>query len=508
MAAESRVGASRLDTTSKAESDFEITRPEESVPARAALYLESDQKGGRVKLCFGAVLLSCATLLAQEAPPPAEAAQEAPADQPEYDYGGPAILSRGGGPSVSRPGELARFRPFLNLNAIYDTGLAGANLDSSGRVPYSEGYGAELTYGVVGAHTWKRSALDLDYRGSFRHYTRDTYYDGVDNSLMLDYARQLSPRLSIMVSEAAARYTRAFDLPMSSLYGTGFLGYDPNISGMMGNSLFDTPTTSTVSSGYLIYQLTARNSFSFGGSGFFVRRRSESLIGANGYNARGDWSHRLTRYQTIGLAYHYGHYDYQHRYGQSDMHGVSLNYSVRAGRRWELAFSAGGLRIESVRLIQVLLDPLISQLLGTPYGVSKFYGVSYIPNYGARISRSFRRSTATLGANRSVLAGNGIYLTSSYQSAFAGFSYSGVRWISLQGGANYSQFSGLTQTLGKYRSYSASGGFTGRLSRYFSLTGRVDARRYNVQNSLLNRVFYRGSLGIALTPGDYPLALW
>jgi hypothetical protein len=363
-------------------------------------------------------------------------------------------------------------------------------------------------FGVTGAHQFKKSVLSLDYRGSLRHYTQRSYYDGFDNSLMLAYDRRLTSRTSIMLGESATRSTRAFGLPMNAYYGGGLFGNDPTWSGLLTNELFDTPTTALMSTARLVHQRTARLSFSIGGNGFVVRRRSVALVGANGYHASGSVAYRLTRYQTIGFAYTFGHFDFQNRYGQSDMHGVALNYSARVGRRWEIGLAAGGYRIESQRLTQVPVDPFIAAILGQAYGVEKFHGVSYLPHFEARITRSFRHSTASLGYDRTVLAGNGLYTTASMESANAGFSWTGIRRVALQGGASYNRLSGITQQLGVYRGYSASGGFSTRLGRAVSMIGRIDGRRYSIHGTALSRTYYRATLGFGFTPGDIPLAIW
>ncbi|MGD0199730.1 MAG: hypothetical protein ABSD27_03160 [Bryobacteraceae bacterium] len=463
-----------------------------------------------MKRYLGVVLLMGASLLGQEAPPaPSGDVEQAPAAQePESEYGGPAILSRGGGPSIGGGGELLRLRPFLTVNGMYDSNLAAASLDQNGQVAYQDGYGVEAMFGVTGAHQFKESVLSLDYRGSLRHYTQRSYYDGFDNSLMLAYERRLTSRTSIMLGETATRTTRAFGLPMDSYYGAGLFGYDPTWSGLLTNELFDTPTTALMSRVQLVHQRTARLSFSIGGDGFIVRRRSVALFGANGYHATGSLAYRLTRYQTIGVSYTFGHFDFQSRYGQSDMHGVALNYSARLGRRWEIGLAAGGYRVESQRLTQVPVDPFIAAILGQAYGVEKFHGVSYLPHLGARITRSFRHSTATLGYDRTVLAGNGLYTTAGMESAHAGFSWTGIGRVTLQGGAGYSKFSAITQQIGAYRSYSASGGFSTRLSRVVSMIGRIDGRNYSIHGAVLKRTYYRATLGFGFTPGEAPLAIW
>lgn len=444
-----------------------------------------------------------------EAPPEVEPEETVSADAPRpLDYGGPAILSRGGSARISQGGDFVNLRPFVTLNGIYDSGLAITTLDSEGKVPFHSAFGVESIFGVTGAHAWRTAALELDYRGSLRHYTENSYYDGFDNSLELAYKKRLSPRTSVVLGQNAAYYSRAFSLPISGFYNAGFNAYDPNFAGLTTNDLFDTPTLALLTSGRIVHQMTPRLSFSAGGNGFFVRRRSKELFGSNGATATGDVAYRLTRYQTISVGYSFTHFDFEKLYGQSDMHGVMAGYSVRIGRNWELALLAGAFRVESIRNTRVELDPVIAAILGQKFGIEKFYDVVYIPRYGAHLTRRFRRASATFGYDRTVLAGNGIYATSSYEIANFGLSYQGSRRLSIQAGANYTRYSSLTLSIGRYRSYSGGVGFGYLLAKGLSLLGRIDQRHYEVQSSELNRAYYRATLGFGWSPSEYPLALW
>jgi hypothetical protein len=478
--------------------------------ARWAAAFPFNEEGATLKLVAAAALLFGASAWAQDAPPPV--APDTPVEQAdtptETEYGGPAILSRGGAPSIARGGETVSLRPFVRLNGIYDSGLGNTIINPQGNVPYIDGYGVETSFGVTGAHTWKTSVLDLDYRGTLRHYNQNSYYDGMDNSLMLGYTRKLTSHTSFQVSENVARYQRAFSLPLAGYYNTGFEAYDPSFAGLTTNDLFDTPTTALLSTGRLVHQVSSRLSVSATGSGFFIRRRSQALIGTNGYTARGDIAYRLSRYQTISVNYNFSHFDFQNRYGQSDMHGAAIDYSIRIGRYWEMALSGGAMRVESIRNTQVQLDPVVAAILGRTIGFEKFHGIAYLPQVGAHLTRTFRRGSASASYTRTVLAGNGVYTTGSYESGNLGYSYTGFRRLSLQTGASYSRYSALAQALGRYRSYSGGAGFTYRLASALSVIGRIDERRYQVQSSSLNRLYCRALFGFGWAPGDYPLALW
>jgi hypothetical protein len=115
-------------------------------------------------------------------PPPA--AQDTASTSGDSEYAGPAVLARGGTASIGGPLSHVRLRPFLSLTGIYDSGLGNTIVTSQGAIPYVDAYGIQATFGASGVRNWKHSELELDYRGSFRHYSKQTYYDGMDNSLV------------------------------------------------------------------------------------------------------------------------------------------------------------------------------------------------------------------------------------------------------------------------------------------------------------------------------------
>jgi hypothetical protein len=434
-------------------------------------------------------------------PAPVNQPEREAGNTPQGDYQGPAILSRGGGPSLSRGSELFRIQPYVSVNALYDTGLSSARVDSDGNLITFDGYGVESQFGVRGSRRWRRSMLDLDYRGAFRHYANNQRFDGFDSSVSLDYGHQVSRSVIVQFTENAARYSRSFFLPNE--FG-GF--YDPMFASMTGNDLFDTPTYVVASGARLVYQRNARLSFSMGGQGFIARHNSSALVGVNGYTATGDVAYRLSRHQTIAIDYSFSHFDFQNRFGESDAHGVAMNYAVRLGSRWELSLRGGGYRMQSSRLRQVTLDPAVAAIIGISTGVEAFNRTVYLPLGGAHLTRSFRRGQLGFSYDRGIMPGNGVYLTSAAETASVRYSYTGFKSISLNIGGGSSSYSSVSQTMEKYRGLTASGGATYKLNHTMSIVSGVYARRYKIGGSA--RVTYSVRVGLSWMPGDYPVALW
>ncbi|HWR50560.1 MAG TPA: hypothetical protein VN428_05610 [Bryobacteraceae bacterium] len=421
----------------------------------------------------------------------------------EPDYSGPTILSRGGRASVQRGEELFRLHPFASVEGIYDSGLASVGIDENGDIPLQDGYGVQANFGVTGSRAWRRSGLDLDYRGVFRHYSKSTFYDGTDHIFMLRYLNRVSRRWEIGLTQGLATFSRGFMLPYGSTSN-----YDQNFAALTGNELFDSRTSALISGGQAIYQHTARTSFGMGMNGFVVRRRSGALVGATGWTANGNWAYRLGRRSTIGADYSFNRFHFTNRFGESNVHGAGLNYSRRLSRRWELALRVGGYRIETSRLVVIQLDPAIAAILGQTTGVQAFHGISYLPQYTARLTYSFQRSSVSAEYARIVSAGNGIFLTSGTEYVSGAYTNQATRLVSFNLGGGAVRMRGLTQTLGQYRSYSGYGGLSFRVAEQFAIQTRFEVRTHQIFETRLDRTSYRVTVGFGWTPRDYPVSLW
>jgi hypothetical protein len=418
------------------------------------------------------------------------------------DYQGPTILSRGMGTVLQGGGELLELRPYLSLDGIYDSALTSVSVDQQGKVPQTDGYGAEVGFGVYGYHNWRHSMLGVDYRGNLHHYNQATYYDGTDHMLSLGFTHQPTRRLSFTLREAAGMYSRSYG------WFNGYQYFDPAFANVPTNELFDGRTIYMSTMGDITYTMSPRLSFNVGGSGMVVRRRSQSLVGTTGWTARGDVAYRASRTFAVGADYNFSHYEFTGSFGASDIHTVSVDLSARLGRGWDLGLRAGGARVEILGLRSVAVDPVIAAIIGRTTGVEVLYETQYLPSIEATLARVFRRSSLSFGYGAGVDPGNGMYLTSRSNRGSMSYSYTASRrWnFGLSGG--YGSYSGLSQSLGKYESYNAGGGLTCKLMNWVHLVGRYDARRYTIESSTFRRFNHRASVGIAFSPGDLPLSLW
>ena len=109
-------------------------------------------------------------------------------------FAGPAILSRGDAPAAMTSAPIT-FRPFFEVAAVYDTGLAGVSVDSQGQLGTTAAAGIQIAGGISGSHAWRHTTVGLDYHGDFTHYDKTTFFDGVDQKLMLNIRHQFSRHL-------------------------------------------------------------------------------------------------------------------------------------------------------------------------------------------------------------------------------------------------------------------------------------------------------------------------
>jgi hypothetical protein len=164
--------------------------------------------------------------------------------------------------------------------------------------------------------------------------------------------------------------------------------------------------------------------------------------------------------------------------------------------------------VETLGLTSVAVDPVIAAITGQTSGVQAIYRVNWIPSGQVSLRRSFRQASVSFDYNHGVNPGNGVFLTSRYESASASLSYTGVRRWNLGISGTYSTLGSLAQDLAKYGSYTAGAGASTKLTGALHFISRFDYRYYDLSNTPFGRNSYRASIGFGFSPGDVPLSLW
>lgn len=419
-------------------------------------------------------------------------------------YAGPAVLTRGQAPAAMMEPQID-FRPFLEVTGVYDTGLAGVIVNDQGQLANVASDGVEIAGGISGTHSWKHTLVGLDYRGAYRHYNRQTFYDGTDQSLMLGITQQLSRHVSLGLRESAGLFSRDY-----GLYGLPqTVPFDPSSSYIPTTDFFDNRTIYVSTQADLVYQKTARLSFDFGGDGFLARRRSTALYGVTGAAARGDMQYRLSRRTTIGAAYMYTHFDYTRVFSGTDLHAFVGSYSVRLSRDLEFTGYAGVMRSETKFIQTIPLDPVVAALLGVSQGNIIVHSVDYMPTFSGRLSNTFRRGVLYGSATRTVTPGNGLFLTSKVYSFALGYSYTGLRRWSFTSQADAALAQSVGNVTGAYRDYGATFTASRQITGAIHALTTFTARRYQSPDfSGYNRPIYSVRVGFGFSPGDVPLRIW
>ncbi len=418
-------------------------------------------------------------------------------------YEGPSIISRDTTLIGERGGKLIDFRFYASVTGVYDSGLTAVSTDQNGKLISGGGnYGVEAGFGVVGSKTWKRDSLSLDYHGSYRHYTSTENFGGLDQFLNLRYGRTITRRLVLDLKETGG---------ITNL-GNGSFSYLPltsnDLHAVPTNELFDNRTEYSQSRVGLVWQKSARLSMEVDGEGSVVRRKSAALAGLNGYTVRGDVSYRITRRQTVSVNYDFTHYDFQRVFGDAFVQTATLGYNIGVGRRYDLGMSAGGTYADIRGLQTVTVDPAIVAIIGQSTIVENFHRFITIPTAEIRLTRRFIDSSIGLSAATGVSPGNGVYLTSRQTTAGAAYSLAGRRRWTTGAKFDYTEFSTLGQSLGKYRGFQGGVGTTYKVGSGMHLEFRYDYRHYTTQNDIFKKDSHRISIGLAFSPGEKPLAIW
>ncbi len=429
------------------------------------------------------VLACCATMTAQIS-----------------NYLGPGILTRGAGDIGMRSGQDVSLRFFVNATGIYDTGLLPYSVDGSGNLVTVNGlWGTEVAAGVYGVHDFHHARLGLDYRGTYRHYSQQTFYDGTDHQLALGYTYQKSRRLVFDMRQIAGSVTQP----------TSFGAYIPAVTGAIvtpSSLLFDNRANFLQSSLDVNYLKSDRTTLTFGGEGFGVWRKAPGLVGMQGYDLHGTIRHRLTQRTTIGANFQHSHYDFPKAFGQSDINSFTGIWATQLGRSWTVSMQGGAYQAEVEGLRQVAVDPVIAALLGVSSAVQTFYQKSIFPQWNITLDRHFQHADLSFLYNQGVSAGNGVYLTSREDDGTAAFSYASTRKWSVNVRGGYTRLSGIGQGIQPYSGFNGGAGATYALTNPIHLIAEYDARRQEIVDAAFRQTSYRVSFGIAFSPGDIPLA--
>lgn len=419
-------------------------------------------------------------------------------------YGGPAILARGQSPGPMAVSQID-FRPFVSVSGTYSAGLNGVSVDANGIPVDDSSYGATLSFGISGMHSWKHTKVGLNYSSGLSLYAK-SFYDGLSSqSFQLSLTHQLSRHAVLSLGTSALVAGTNHTTPSLPLT----VEFDPATTYVPTNDFYDNRTIFLSTQASIVIQRSTRLSYSFGGDGFLTRRRSTALFGSKGAGAHGDVQYRTGRRSTVGVMYSYMHYWFNGIYGSTDSHTVGGTYSVTLSRSTQFSATAGVSRYENLFVEIVPVDPAIAAIIGISSAQRVTYYANFTPDLAARLSRVVPRGAVFLNASHGINPGNGLFLTSTSTNIGGGYNYSGLRRWAIAAGVNYNTSTSQGNVLGQYGSYSASLSASRQVAPMTHGVFSFNLRKFDSGDfTNYNKWSYSVNLGLSFSPGDIPVRLW
>lgn len=433
-------------------------------------------------------------------------------------YSGPSLLSRGGNSPGSRGRSPADLTFYAVVRGTYETGLIGpappatpatpalapGELPANVDLPRVSAAGVQAEVGIYGGHTWSKSTLGVDYRGDIRRATsvRASRFNGSSHALALQYNYQISNRVALGVSESAGTTNRAFGGFVAPAFA------ETDRPGIPLNEFFDSRIYFSQTTATLGYLKSARTIFTVSGGQFFVKRSNRNLLGLQGYRLNGSAEYRLDRYNSIGIHYNFTHFGYPRVAGRANLNSVALQYSRQVSRNLFASILGGITRSDTIGTQLVMLNPEIAFILGRTTGFEVFNRLRTRPRFEAQAIYTLERSSLRIHVAQGVSPGNGIYQTTQQRVANVGYSYSGVKDISMGLSLGYSTHTSLAQDIAGFRSFRAGAGMQYRLAEYIQLSTQFDYRSFRSPGQLTGREGYSVAIGLSYSPSHFPLAIW
>jgi hypothetical protein len=421
-------------------------------------------------------------------------------------YAGPAILSRGDAPAAMEAPQI-KFQPFLSVSASYSTGLSGVTVDSQGNLANASAYGAVISGGISGSHSWRHTHAGLDYHASYNLYSGagNSVYNSFSQGLSFGLSHQVTRHIKFSLRETLGWFS--FSNPNVGLTPT--VPFDPSQSGIPTSDFYYTRTIYSTTQADLVIQKSTRLSFDLGGGLFINRYSSSALYGVTGEDATGDFQYRLSRRATVGANYSYTHYSFTGILSSSDLHGGSLTYALRISRTVEFSGYGGFMRAETKFIQNVPVDPNVAALLGITSTSALVHRINWVPSFSGRLSKTFARGVAYAAGGETVMPGNGLFLTSRTASVMGGYGYTGLRRWSLGVNCTYITALSIGNVNGGYGNISGSFSMSRSLGHSLSFVTSYIANQYRSPNFTgYNRLIYSASVGIGWSPGNVPLRIW
>jgi hypothetical protein len=412
-------------------------------------------------------------------------------------------LSRGGGRQYGqRAGKEARIRVYADLSGVYDNGIFPVTLTPAGTLGSGVTLaGAEVNVGAYGFKQYRRTQIGLDYRGGYRHYPTNTFFNGSDHFLGLDARHQASKHVQYTGNITAGTTNRVF----------GFANFI-NVGGLNNllpfNDIFDNRMYFLHGTGQMNYQVNARLILTASGEAFAIRRNSTALVGSNGVMPRGAITYRLSRRLAVGSTYQFFHLTYPRAFGEAQVHNAMGFVTYQLNKIWSAEVAAGAFRMDVAGTRVVRADPVVAQLLGIENIAEAFSRVTTQPSAQAVLNGAFRRTGVNISYARLPAAGNGLTLAGSSHNFSASLQHQPNNRTSFSLTSSYNRFTSVDRIERTFTTVFGGVGGTYKVSRAVQVLANASYRHADFTGFGIRRNAIRLQVGIVLTPSDVPLVFW
>jgi len=416
------------------------------------------------------------------------AAQETPAD------------SAGSGGITRRITGASQFfdHDFVNVY-VFGNGSWDSRVPvlSSNQTSFGNSLGWEAGGGITLTHTFKGGDVTLNYRGSYRDYQSAGFSGGNQQSLSLGFNKRLNRRWTFGANVNGGILS----------YGSSF--YSPSAVGVtVAANPFSLESRFVDAGVSLSYEQTRRLSYVFSGDYFLSNYANSISFSSRGVSGSASVLYRTTARTTVGATYSRSYYKYSQNAGDSTIDGGSLSLSHRFVNHWQLDLSGGVNRSHSKGVINVPISTIFNGQLVTGYYIGPYDRTLYSPSFQGVLTHYYRRSLVSIGGGQSILAGNGLYLSSRDLFANGTYSYS-TRRSNFSLGSTYARLSSIANTVTQvYSTEGASAGYGVNLVRYLSANFRYDFLHYDDLFAFGGLNEHRVSFGLSLSSKSVPLTLF
>lgn len=361
-------------------------------------------------------VLAAADLGAQPDPAiPASPAQIGIGGNPQAQGGGPAPFGNGEQPVLRFAGDNGPQNEFtftLSDQTGYSDNVLGSNINRHG--DFFTAVGPQVAF-VTGR---KHVSFMFSYAPYFQIYKRFSSYDALNQSLNLDAAVEVSPRLQLRVRSSTSEY-------YYGLFNSNAQQVVPGLGPPGGVPLYVNPETRTITNFDRVdiaFSKSDRTTIDFFGGYFLtdIKNPGVNITYGNfkGGNAGWSYSYRASPRGSFSLTYTYGESQYSGIASRYSNQNASLSYAYQISKTASISFFGGP---EYTYINETLLIPIqtIFGIVDLPYPIHK---PEWDWSAGFNVSKTTLGTTFFLFGSRYVSGGGGLLTAVNSNSGSLGMS--------------------------------------------------------------------------------------